>query len=67
MIFVSVMPGKTASRGPAATVPSVQDLGSNIPFQPPTNAIQQIRVNGFFNFGDNPNATLHPQQLHLER
>ena len=38
-------------------MPSVQDLGSNIPFQPPTNAIQQIRVNGFFNFGDNPNAS----------
>ena len=48
-------------------VPSVQDLGSNIPFQPPTNAIQQIRVNGYFNFGDNPNATLYPEQLHLER
>lgn len=48
---------ENAGRGPAADVPSVQDLGSNIPFQPPTNAIQQIRVNGFFNFGDNPNAT----------
>ncbi len=48
---------EAASRGPAADVPSVQSLGSNIPFQPPTNAIQQIRVNGFFNFGDNPNAT----------
>src|SRR6266851_3206156 len=48
---------EAASRGPAADVPSVQGLGSNIPFQPPTNAIQQIRVNGFFNFGDNPNAT----------
>ncbi len=45
-----------ASRGPASTVPSVKTLGSNIPFQPATNAIQQIRVNGFFNFGDNPPA-----------
>ena len=45
-----------ASRGPASTVPSVQTLGSIITFQPATHAIQQIRVNGFFNFGDNPNA-----------
>jgi hypothetical protein len=44
---------ENSTRGPAANVPSVQSLGSNIPFQPPTNAIQQIRVNGFFNFGDN--------------
>jgi hypothetical protein len=34
----------------------VASLGSNIPFQPDNNAIQQIRVNGFFNFGDNPQA-----------
>jgi len=46
-----------ASRGPASTVPSVQSLGSLIPFQPSANAIQQIRVNGGFNFGDNPNAS----------
>ena len=46
-----------ASRGPAADVPSVQKLGSLIPFQPEHNAIQQIRVNGFFNFGDNPQAS----------
>ena len=45
-----------SSRGPAATVPSVQTLGSLIPFQPPVHAIQQIRVNGFFSFGDNPPA-----------
>jgi Carboxypeptidase regulatory-like domain/TonB dependent receptor len=45
-----------ASRGPATTVPSVQTLGSLIPFQPKPNAIQQIRVNGFFSFGDNPAA-----------
>jgi len=45
-----------SSRGPASTVPSVQSLGSMIPFQPPVHAIQQIRVNGFFSFGDNPPA-----------
>src|SRR3989441_7720098 len=48
---------EAAQRGPASTVPSVKTLGSNIPFQPGTNAIQQIRVNGGFSFGDNPNAS----------
>src|SRR6266705_1133709 len=48
---------EAAQRGPASTVPSVKTLGSNIPFQPPTNAIQQIRVNNGFSFGDNPNAS----------
>src|SRR5579864_1427444 len=48
---------EAAGRGPAANVPSIDSLGSNIPFQPASNAIQQIRVNGFFNFGDNPHAT----------
>jgi hypothetical protein len=46
-----------SSRGPASTVPSVQSLGSMIPFQPAAHAIQQIRVNGFFSFGDNPHAS----------
>jgi outer membrane receptor protein involved in Fe transport len=45
-----------ASRGPASDVPSVQSLGSLISFQPKPNAIQQVRVSGGFNFGDNPNA-----------
>jgi hypothetical protein len=45
-----------ASRGPDSSVPSVQSLGSMIPFQPAAHAIQQIRVNGFFSFGDNPHA-----------
>ncbi len=45
-----------AARGPADNVPSVRDLGVNIPFQPPRNAIQQIRISGGFNFGDNPDA-----------
>ena len=48
---------EAARRGPASNVPSVKTLGSNIPFQPATNAIQQIRVNGGFSFGDNPNAS----------
>jgi len=48
---------EAARRGPASTVPSVKSLGANIPFQPATNAIQQIRVNGFFSFGDNPSAS----------
>jgi len=48
---------EAASRGPAINVPSVKSLGSNIPFQPATNAIQQIRVNNFFSFGDNPSAS----------
>ena len=45
-----------AARGPADNVPSVRDLGVNIPFQPPRNAIQQIRISGGFSFGDNPDA-----------
>src|SRR5207248_6738667 len=44
-----------ASRGPAANAISVADLGVNLPFQP-IKAIQQIRVNGVFSFGDNPSA-----------
>lgn len=45
-----------AGRGPASNAMSVQDLGVNLPFQASNKAIQQIRVNGFFNFGDNPRA-----------
>ncbi len=45
-----------ASRGPAANAISVADLGVSLPFQP-VKAIQQIRVNGAFNFGDNPSAS----------
>ena len=48
---------EAASRGPDSSVPSVKTLGSNIPFQPAASAIQQIRVNNFFSFGDNPNAS----------
>src|SRR6266404_5036352 len=45
-----------ASRGPAANAISVADLGVALPVQP-VKAIQQIRVNGAFNFGDNPSAS----------
>jgi len=45
-----------ASRGPAANAISVRDLGVHLPFQP-VKAIQQIRVQNGFNFGDNPPAS----------
>jgi hypothetical protein len=48
---------ETAQRGPAANAISVADLGVKIPFQPTPKAIQQIRVNGGFSFGDNPTAS----------
>jgi outer membrane receptor protein involved in Fe transport len=44
-----------ASRGPAADAISAADLGVSLPFQP-VKAIQAIRVNGGFTFGDNPSA-----------
>jgi len=46
-----------AGRGPAPDAISVADLGVALPFQSDPKAIQQIRVNGAFNFGDNPSAT----------
>ena len=45
-----------ASRGPAANAISVADLGVALPYEP-VKAIQQIRVNGGFSFGDNPPAS----------
>ncbi len=48
---------ENATRGPASNAISVQDLGVKIPFQPSQKAIQQIRINGLFNFGDNPQAS----------
>jgi hypothetical protein len=48
---------ENASRGPASNAVGVTDLGVALPFQPATKAIQQIRVNGAFSFGDNPSAT----------
>jgi hypothetical protein len=48
---------ENATRGPADNAISVQDLGVKIPFQPEKKAIQQVRINGYFNFGDNPQAS----------
>jgi hypothetical protein len=48
---------ENATRGPADNVLNVQDLGVKLPFQSPEKAIQQIRINGGFNFGDNPQAS----------
>jgi hypothetical protein len=48
---------ENASRGPAPDAISVNDLGVALPFQAQPKSIQQIRINGAFNFGDNPNAT----------
>src|SRR5215468_9842091 len=45
-----------ASRGPASNAISAADLGVSLPFQP-VKAIQAIRVNGGFSFGDNPLAS----------
>ena len=52
-IFASVMRVKTARRGPATTCPACRTWARIFRFNR-HNAIQQIRVNGFFNFGDNP-------------
>jgi Carboxypeptidase regulatory-like domain len=48
---------ENATRGPADNAKSVQDLGVDLPFEAPKKSIQQIRVNGFFSFGDNPQAS----------
>jgi hypothetical protein len=48
---------ENATRGPAPDAISVADLGVALPFQSDPKAIQQIRVNGAFNFGDNPSAS----------
>jgi len=48
---------ENATRGPADNAQSVQDLGVALPFEAPRKSIQQIRVNGFFSFGDNPQAS----------
>jgi len=47
---------EVATRGPAATVPNVNDFGVSVPYQP-VKAIQSIRVGGGFTFGDNPPAS----------
>jgi len=48
---------ENATRGPDPSALNVQDLGVKLPFQSPEKAIQQVRVNGAFNFGDNPQAS----------
>ena len=48
---------ENATRGPAANAMSVQDLGVKLPFEAPEKAIQQVRINGVFSFGDNPQAS----------
>jgi hypothetical protein len=48
---------ENATRGPAADAIDVTDLGVKLPFQSPEKAIQQVRINGVFNFGDNPQAS----------
>ena len=48
---------ENATRGPASNAMSVQDLGVKLPFQAPEKAIQQVRINGVFSFGDNPQAS----------
>jgi hypothetical protein len=45
---------EAASRGPSPNAINVDDLGSNLTFQPTAKAIQSINVSGFFSFGDNP-------------
>jgi hypothetical protein len=48
---------ENATRGPADNAIDVTDLGVKLPFQAPQKAIQQVRINGVFNFGDNPQAS----------
>ncbi len=48
---------ENATRGPAADALNVKDLGVNLPFQSPEKAIQQIRIESGFSFGDNPQAS----------
>jgi hypothetical protein len=48
---------ENATRGPAADAINVAAFGVKLPFQPPEKAIQQVRINGVFSFGDNPQAS----------
>jgi hypothetical protein len=48
---------ENATRGPADNAVDVTAFGVKLPFQSPEKAIQQVRINGFFNFGDNPQAS----------
>jgi len=48
---------ENATRGPAADAVDVTSFGVKLPFQPAQKAIQQVRINGVFSFGDNPQAS----------
>jgi hypothetical protein len=48
---------ENATRGPADDAVDVTAFGVKLPFQSPEKAIQQVRINGVFNFGDNPQAS----------
>ncbi len=48
---------ENATRGPAEDAVDVTSFGVKLPFQSPEKAIQQVRINGVFNFGDNPQAS----------
>jgi hypothetical protein len=48
---------RTLREVPAADAVDVTAFGVKLPFQSPEKAIQQVRINGVFNFGDNPQAS----------
>src|SRR4029079_19140645 len=48
---------ENATRGPVDNAKSVQDLAVSLPFEAPKKSIHQIRINGFFSFGENPQAS----------
>jgi len=48
---------ENATRGPASDAVDVTSFGVKLPFQPDKKAIQQVRINGVFSFGDNPQAS----------
>lgn len=48
---------ENATRGPSADAIDVTAFGVKLPFQSPEKAVQQVRINGVFSFGDNPQAS----------
>src|SRR5947208_1556424 len=50
---------------PTNNVPSMQDLGVRLPIYPDKPSISQIEANGFFNIGDNLEASYVPNGLEL--
>ncbi|HEU5341961.1 TonB-dependent receptor, partial [Edaphobacter sp.] len=51
-------------RGPMPGAIDVGDLGVNV-YQPPTKAIQTLKVSGFFSIGDNPYGTFKRSNVTL--